>query len=52
MESPTPRFSVEVVVPRNPALFSVDHVSRFVTDERKAALKIYDVWVWLKRLNK
>lgn len=45
MESSTPRFSVKVVIPRNPTVFSVDHVSRFVTEDRQTAPKYYDIWV-------
>lgn len=47
MNSATPRFSVRIVIPRNPSVFSLDHVSRFVTEDRQTAPKYYDIWVSL-----
>ena len=44
MDSIEPIFSVRIAQPRNPFLFSVDHVSRFVADDRRSALKRYEVW--------
>ena len=43
MDSVDPVFSVRILHPRNPYVFSVDHVSRFITDDRRSALKRYEV---------
>lgn len=43
MDSVDPIFSVRILQPRNPFVFSVDHVSRFITEDRRSALKLYEV---------
>ena len=45
MDSSHPIFSVEISKPRNPEMFSIDHVSRFVTENRQAAPKLVEIWV-------
>ena len=47
MASTNPRFTVKISIPRNPSVFSMDHISRFVTENRFTAPKYYDIWVLL-----
>ena len=45
MGSLEPLFAVKTASPRNPRLFSIDHISRFVTEDRSSAPKRMEVWV-------
>ena len=38
-------FTVHIAKARNPPVFSVDHISRFVTENRQTAPKIMSIWV-------
>ena len=42
-----PMFAVKIASPRNPHLFSIDHISRFVTEERSSAPKRMEIWVYI-----
>lgn len=45
MTSTNTRFTVKISIPRNPSIFSMDHISKFVTENRFTAPKYYDIWV-------
>lgn len=45
MGSLEPLFAVKIASPRNPRLFSIDHISRFVTEDRSSAPKRMEIWV-------
>ncbi|KAK8828383.1 hypothetical protein WA556_004797, partial [Blastocystis sp. ATCC 50177/Nand II] len=44
MGSLEPLFAVKTASPRNPRLFSIDHISRFVTEDRSSAPKRMEIW--------
>lgn len=38
-------FTVKILEPRNPDRFSIDHISRFVTEDRRSAPRVMEIWV-------
>lgn len=38
-------FTVKILEPRNPDRFSIDHISRFVTEDRRSAPRTMEIWV-------
>ena len=45
MDSSKAMFTVRVLQPRNPEYFSIDHISQYVTEDRRTAPKLMEIWV-------
>ncbi|KNB44816.1 hypothetical protein JH06_1512 [Blastocystis sp. subtype 4] len=48
MDSSKAMFTVRVLQPRNPEYFSIDHISQYVTEDRRTAPKLMEIWVMKK----
>ncbi|KAK8808215.1 hypothetical protein WA171_001437, partial [Blastocystis sp. BT1] len=44
MDSSKAMFTVRVLQPRNPEYFSIDHISQYVTEDRRTAPKLMEIW--------
>lgn len=45
MDSSKSVFTVRVLQPRNPVYFSIDHISQYVTEDRRTAPKVMEIMV-------